>query len=1118
MIAMRQGDCVENDRHENRLVNSPKGQEPPKTLVFAATGDYWTVGELGATFSVKASKGLAYIHRLLQHPDEEFHVLDLMSDPGNTAIAPQSAYLATASTDPNLSVGRLGDAGEMLDGKAKQDYKRRLVELREQLEDAQELGNSERAAEIESEIDFLAREISRAIGLGGRDRRAGSVAERARLNVTRAIKTVIQKVSEHHDGLGKMLDKSVRTGSFCSYVPDSLTPTVWKFSLNSVEPAVSIDSTAPLLAKNQFAFAQTVVGRTRFVGREAESAALDRVLEYARRANGKAVMIGGPPGVGKTRIATEFCANAARSGLIVVSGNCYDREEPEPFLPFVEILETSLARAASPEAFLNSLGGDAPEIARLLPQLRRMFPKIPAPSEVAPEQSRRILLTSITNVISRAAQNTPVVVMLEDLHWADESTLSALTHLVRSLSQVPLLVVGTFRDNGFDEGGPLSQTLDELTRLHLLDRVSLSGLSEEAVAAMVRDLSGSDPSPTLVSFVYSSTEGNPFFVEELFRHLVERGELTESRTAFRSDRSPSDIDVPQNVRLAVGRRLSKLSDSTQRTLGTAALIGRSFTFSLLEAATDLNPDPLLDQVEEAEKAGLISSALDYPESRFQFSHELVRQVVIADLSAPRRQRLHLGIADAIDKRYGAELDNHAGDLAYHLWHAGAAADANRTLRFLALAGQLAIEQSAYKSALLYLNNALLLIQRLPDSRERDQVELGIQIDYGLVMLALKGWYVPECGNAYRRARELCRGPEDAPRLFSVLSGLANFHAQLAELQISRSCGNEMLQLARNAQSAEMLAQAHWVCGRAAFFIGDLMDAHANFELCIRWYDPEKHRTLSFQGGQEPGVLSGTFDAMALWMLGYPDRAEKKAQESMTLARELRSPLTIANCLSMTAKYYSMRHDFGRAALAIQEGFALANEHDFGFWQRGLVAYQTIGLAATGKTDELRALSRQHGKLSDVGYELAQTWARSYLAEGLGGIGRVDIALGLVDQAEGLMERNGERYVEPEIHRIRGELLLRAASLKPGDLEYMLSAQSDAEGSFRKAIELACRSATRMFELRATVSLARLMHSMNRSGEAFQTLRSCCSWFTEGFDTPEMESAKALLKEIENPGS
>ena len=433
-----------------------------------------------------------------------------------------------------------------------------------------------------------------------------------------------------------------------------------------------------------------------------------------------------------------------------------------------------------------------------------------------------------------------------------------------------------------------------------------------------------------------------------------------------------------------------------------------------------------------------------------------------------------------------------------------------------MAGRLAIEQSAYKGALVYLNNALHLIQRLPESQERDQSELGIQIDYGLAMLAVKGWYAPEYGGACQRAHEICRilGGSD-PRLFSILSGLANFYNQLPETQTSLSYSDEMLRLARTAEDSEMLTQAHWAYGRSKFFIGDLVHAHDNFELCLRSYDPKKHRTLSIQAGQDPGVLARIFDAMTLWILGYADRAQKRADESIALARQLRSPLTLVNCLCMTAKYDSIRHDFKHAASVIEEGFALSNEHDFGYYKQGLVPYQKIGLAAMGKVAEPKTptVAGRNDKLSGVRYEVAQTFARSYLAEGLGGLGRVDTALDLVSQAADLMEHNNERYVEPEIHRIKGELLLRRALESPISAAEVESAESSAEESFRSAIETARVHSAKSFELRASLSLSQLLKRRNRKTEAEQILGPLYNWFTEGFDMPELKEAKKLLDEL-----
>lgn len=213
---------------------------------------------------------------------------------------------------------------------------------------------------------------------------------------------------------------------------------------------------------------------------------------------------------------------------------------------------------------------------------------------------------------------------------------------------------------------------------------------------------------------------------------------------------------------------------------------------------------------------------------------------------------------------------------------------------------------------------------------------------------------------------------------------------------------------------------------------------------------------------------------------------------------------------MTAKYDSIRHDFGRAARAIQEGLELANEHEFGFFKEGLIAYQTIGLAALGKIDELKAVSRRHRKLSEAGYELAQTWARSYLAEGLGNAGRLDIALSLVAQAAALVDRNQERYVEPEVHRIRGELTLKQIPGNSRSATEVKSLESSAEASFRSAIGIAQLQRAKSFELRASLSLSRLLMRCERTAEARELLSGIYNRFTEGFEMPELREARSLI--------
>ena len=1080
--------------------------------VFVCNGEYWTIGFGDASFSLKDIKGLGYVHRLLQHPGEEFHSLDLLNGPGAPAAEElDSAEKAALLGSATVSVGGLGDAGEMLDAKAKQEYQRKIVELRERLEDLRERGEEERAAQVESEMDFLLREIARAVGLGGRGRRAGSAAERARLNITRAIKSALQKISERNRQLGELLDRSIRTGSFSCYLASTQTPIAWQFSAEGNQSAAGAIVTAPVFSRPENSLVQSLGDRTTFVGREAECAALRRLLERALRGEGAVAMIGGALGVGKTRISAEFAAEASERGFVTLVGSCYDRENSLPFNPFVEILESAMAQSASQDAFRAALGDDASEMARLMPQLRRLFPDIPPPLEISPEQSRRILFNAVVELIGRTAATGPMLMLFEDLHWADEGTLSLLNHIGRSISKMPVLMVGTFRDNEIDSGGPFAQTLDELLRIHMLERINLRGLPQEAVADMIRALSGKEPPPTVVGLFYSGTEGNPFFVEELFRHLVERGKLLDGAGEFRKDLNLAEIDVPQSLRLVIGRRLARLSEETRKVLGPAAVIGRSFTFELLEASTNMDADSLLDSVEEAEKAGLIYSTLGYPEASFQFSHELIRQAVLSDLSAPRRQRLHLNVVDGIERIHANALEDHAGDLAHHLWQAGRAAEADKTVKYLAIAATQALKQSAYEGALRYFQNALALIKGLPLSQERARRELDILIDYGVALLATKGWYAPEMGSAFQRARELCESLDDDPRLFSVLYGLWSFHLVRGEHPKASNYSDEMIRLAPRIRNDGISAEAHWASGCTRFFKGQFAEAHTSLERGIGLYDLQKDRLLAFEFGQDPCVSCLCFDAMTLWMLGYPDQADKRAQEAITLARSLGYPFTRTWCLCMIAMYYSMRREYDAANVLVQEGLELTKEYGFAFFEESLIAYRIIGSAAQGKVDQMTAGGGVRGGFSGAGYELAHTWARSAIAEALGNLGQVEIGFALLAEAQAVMERNDERYVESEIYRIRGELRLKQVQRSTS------SAATDvhAAENFLKAIEIARQRGAKSLELRASIGLSRMYIDRRRNLEALQILRPIHDWFTEGFDLPDLKTAKSILAELES---
>jgi tetratricopeptide (TPR) repeat protein len=449
--------------------------------------------------------------------------------------------------------------------------------------------------------------------------------------------------------------------------------------------------------------------RIPLIGREQEFTELKRALGEALVGRGSLIMVGGEPGIGKTHLAGALLEEAARRGALAVIGHCYEMEGAPPYVPFVEMLEYG-ARALPRETFRYAMGDDAPEVAKLMPELRNMYPDIPAAIQLPPEQQRRFLFNAYRSFVERSARLTPIVAVFEDLHWADEPTLLLLQHLAQMLSTTPMLLIGTYRDVELDVTRPFAKTLETLLRQKQAARMGLRRLSAGGVESMLAAMSGQTPPPSLARVIFGETEGNPFFVEEVFRHLSEEGRLFDESGKWRPGLRVDQLQVPEGVRLVLGRRLERLGQDARRVLTTAAVIGRSFDLRLLEQLENKHPDAALDAVEEAERAHIVLAEPAGRDTRYRFVHELVRQTLAETLSLPRRQRLHARVADAIERLYAASLESHASSLAHHLYQAGAAADPEKTAAYLLLAARQARAGAAHEEALAHLENALAVCE------------------------------------------------------------------------------------------------------------------------------------------------------------------------------------------------------------------------------------------------------------------------------------------------------------------------------------------------------------------------------------------------------------------------
>jgi tetratricopeptide (TPR) repeat protein len=349
----------------------------------------------------------------------------------------------------------------------------------------------------------------------------------------------------------------------------------------------------------------------------------------------------------------------------------------------------------------------ASEIARIAPALRRVFPNLPAPVELPAELARRYLWNSLSEFIGRAAQGQPLLLVVEDLHWADESTVLLTEYLAQLLPEMPVLVLGTYRDTEVDLSQPLGQIIGNLRHRGSLERISLRRLSLDGVSAMLRALAGQPAPEGLTQLIHRETEGNPFFVEEVYLHLVESGILLDEHGRLRSDLRLAEVSVPDSIRLVVGERLNRLASSTYEVLVAAAVSGRVFTSEIVGEVAGTSEDTLTEAFDEAEQARLL--ARNVVPGELMFSHELIRQTVLSDVSAVKRQRLHLRTANAISRLYTGDLESHAGELAYHLSHAGRSADRASLIRYLTIAGDRAFDAAAFDDAVGHYEHALSLV-------------------------------------------------------------------------------------------------------------------------------------------------------------------------------------------------------------------------------------------------------------------------------------------------------------------------------------------------------------------------------------------------------------------------
>jgi DNA-binding winged helix-turn-helix (wHTH) protein/tetratricopeptide (TPR) repeat protein len=836
-----------------------------------------------------------------------------------------------------------------------------------------------------------------------------------------------------------------------------------------------------------------------FVGREYERSELRGALANAASGSGRICLISGEAGIGKTRLCGEIAREAQEKGLAVLVGQCSE-QEAVPYLPFVEILERWVDRWDTPDDLRRAIGEEAPELGRLLPKLMRIIPDLPPPIELPADQARRQLFNSFTNFIACRSREQPTMLVLEDLHWADDSTLALINHISKRHSDMPLLVIGTYREGELDLSPSLSRTLEGLIRGRIATQLRIKGLPTGEVAQMLQGLSGQSAPALVVSEIHAETDGNPFFVEELFQHLAEENRLYDDAGQFRDELKIGELEVPRNVRLVVGRRLGRLSDTTRKILAVAAVIGRSFTFGLLEAASGAKPDALLDCLDEAHRVGLVRSNTQHPEARFEFSHELIRQAILTELSVARLKRLHLAVAETIERIYSNTLEDHYAELAHHYAQTESIGNA---VTYYHLAGQQAAGRSAHAEAVGLLNSCLELLLTLPETTERDSQELATQSVLGTMLIGTRGDGAPEVKAALSRVVDLSRRVGETPQLLVALYGLATFHLNRGEHRTAQGLAKDLLTAAKRANDPAAVMVGHAVLGLTSYWLGELAFAHAHLEQAIALYDPELHDRLAFVYGLDPALDALGYDGYTLWQMGYPDQALDKAERGLAIAQKADRPNGLSTALNYLAIAHMLRQENELAIARAEDAVGLANKE--GLPYRAAIGLVTIGAAMVQSDQDAKAivqLRRVSQAIEASGSRLTPLHGGA-LAHAYAKTGQAAEAMSLLAKLLGGVRDTSSFVDEPWLHYLKGEALL---AQEPPDAK-------EAERCFRISNEVAKRIGAKSIELHTTIKFAKLLAKQRHRKEARAMLTGIYAWFSEGFDTADLKNAKSLLKEL-----
>ena len=840
--------------------------------------------------------------------------------------------------------------------------------------------------------------------------------------------------------------------------------------------------------------------RTLLIGRDEELGLLLRRWERAKAGEGQVVLVSGEAGIGKSRLIAAMQDNVGDDRRTTLRYFCSPHHRDSMLYPFIAQLERwagftrddrPAARLDKLKTSLGSLRAAPPDTLPLLADLLGIADESVPPVTVDPPRKREMMISLWPELFEMLTKDRPLLVLFEDAHWTDATSLEVLDRAVSQIARLPALLVVTFRPEFQPSwvGQPA------------VSAISLSRLLPHHTSELIAEVTRGKPLPReILDHIVQRTDGVPLFIEELTSMLVESGMLREEEGQFVLEQPLPALAIPASLQASLMARLDRLAP-VKEVAQIGATIGREFSYELLAKVARRTDAQLTSALDQLTEAGLVSRRGTPPNASYIFKHALVQDAAYNTLLRARRRDLHARLGHVLEEDFPELATSQPELLAHHFAEAGLD---DAAVNYWRKGGERALERSAHVEAAAHLERAIRHLVSLPESTERNRRELPLQMALGSTMRALKGHAVDETLKVYNRARALLDETIPAKQQMAVLYGAWSVTVIRGDCVAGLEIARQSLALAQSDDDPEAAAFASRMIGIALYLTGSFEEAVPHLERAVRLYAPGSGNVTDLRYSQDHAVWALSVLALVLWSLGHPDRAAEAAVRSLEWARAINHGMTTGFSLSWGSALWGFFREGPRPGGAdADEALAFSVEQDLRAYISWGQFYSGLAQVRHGEQDNgLELMRTGMAGMDKINFRLLWVVHLGHLAWALASTGNAEEAMTVLSNALLAVDQYGERAYEAELHRLRGDLLRGNSAIE------------EAESEFCRAVEIARAQKARSWELRAATSLALLYADRGHRAQALQVLSPVHSWFAVDFDTADLRAARTLLQTLE----